>query len=69
LAKFEKAALSKVTGAVMAGAEEAWPVDPILRRVHVFRRGRDAEVLTAPHSVKSAVLDGFVLKCGPVWAD
>jgi Uma2 family endonuclease len=54
---------------IKAGVEEAWLVDPIERKVHVFRPGRKAEVLVAPKQVKSAVLDGFVLKCKPVWED
>jgi len=96
LAKHGKAALSKVTGAVIApvfvvevrshndrlkdqvdkckqwikaGVEEVWLVDPLKRNVHVFRAGLGVEVLARPTKVKSAVLDGFVLECAPVWED
>jgi Uma2 family endonuclease len=96
LAKHGKAALSKVTGAVIApvfvievrspsdrlkeqvnkcerwikaGVHEAWLVDPIKRNVHIFRAGLRAVVLARPTEVKSAVLDGFVLQCDPVWED
>jgi Uma2 family endonuclease len=54
---------------IKAGVAEVWLVDPIQQKVHVFLPGRKAEVLVNPKQVKSAVLDGFVLKCGPVWED
>jgi len=54
---------------IKAGVKEAWLVDPIERKVHVFRPGRKVDVLVAPKQVKSAVLEGFVLKCRPVWED
>jgi Uma2 family endonuclease len=54
---------------IKAGVEEAWLVDPIERKVHVFRPGRKAEVLVSPKQVKSAVLNGFVLKCRPIFED
>jgi Uma2 family endonuclease len=54
---------------IKAGVQEAWLVDPIEHKVHAFRPGRKAEVLVAPKQIKSAVLDGFILKCRPVWED
>ena len=54
---------------IKAGVLEAWLVDPIKRNVHVFRAGSEVTFLTDPKEVKSDVLDGFVLDCGPVWED
>jgi Uma2 family endonuclease len=64
-----KAQEKKCESWIKAGVEEAWLVDPIERKVHVFRPGLKTQVLVAPKQVKSAVLDGFVLKCKPIWED
>jgi Uma2 family endonuclease len=54
---------------IKAAVQEVWLVDPIEQKVRVFRPSRDAEVFVAPKQVKSAVLNGFVLKCRPIWED
>jgi Uma2 family endonuclease len=54
---------------VKAGVLEVWLVDPIKRNVHVFRAGREVKLLAGRKEVRSEVLDGFVLDCGPVWED
>jgi Uma2 family endonuclease len=54
---------------IKAGVPEVWLVDPDRRNVHVFRTGREVKLLTNPQEVKSGVLDGFALDCGPVWED
>ncbi len=59
--------LKKCERWIKAGVEEAWLVDPMERKVHIFRLGHDVEVLADPKQVKSTVLSGFVLKCKPVW--
>jgi Uma2 family endonuclease len=65
-----KRQLNKCERWIKAGVLEVWLVDPIKRNVHVFRAGRRAvKLLTDPKEVKSEVLDGFVLDCGPVWED
>jgi Uma2 family endonuclease len=52
-----------------AGVLEVWLVDPIERNVHVFRPASEVKLLEDPKEVKSSVLAGFVLDCGPVWDD
>jgi Uma2 family endonuclease len=54
---------------IKAGVREVWLVDPIERNVQVFRAARAVKLLTDPKEVKSGVLAGFVLDCGPVWED
>ncbi len=64
-----KRQLNKCERWIKAGVLEVWLVDLIKRNVHVFRAGRKVKLLTDPKEVKSDVLDGFVLDCGPVWED
>ncbi len=54
---------------IKAGVQEAWLVDPIERKVHIFRPSHDVEVFADPRQVKSTVLPGFVLKCKPLWEE
>jgi Uma2 family endonuclease len=62
-----KPQLNKCQRWIKTGVLDVWLVDPIKRNVHVFRMGRDVEVLPNPKEAKSAVLDCFVLDCSPVW--
>lgn len=50
------------------GASLGWLIDPITRRVHVYRSGGTVEVLENPESISGdPVLPGFVLDLRPVW--
>jgi Uma2 family endonuclease len=52
-----------------AGARLGWLVDPLERRVHVYRPGRAVEVLEAPAVVLAdPELPGFALELEGVWA-
>ncbi len=51
-----------------SGARLGWLLDAAERRVHVYRPGREIEILDAPKSVAGdPVLPGFVLDLGLVW--
>lgn len=50
------------------GARLGWLIDPLERRVHVFRGAHAVEVLEDPASLDGeAVLPGFVLHVGELW--
>jgi len=50
------------------GARLGWLIDPQKRRVHVYRPGREIEVLEAPTAVSGdPELPGFVLELEPIW--
>ncbi len=50
------------------GARLGWLIDPQARRVHVYRPGREAEVLENPATVAGdPELAGFVLDLEPIW--
>lgn len=50
------------------GARLGWLIDPLERRVHVFREGHGVEVLEDPASLDGeAVLPGFILHVGELW--
>lgn len=50
------------------GAELGWLIDPLNRRVFVYRPGLDVETLDAPDHVSGhPVLEGFRLELGKVW--
>ena len=51
------------------GARLGWLLDPIEKDVHVYRLGREPQVLRDPKSISgNPVLKGFVLKLEPIWA-
>jgi Uma2 family endonuclease len=51
------------------GARLGWLIDPEARRVHVYRPGREPEVLEDPREVSGEPeLPGFVLDLEPIWA-
>ena len=54
---------------INAGVLEVWLVDPMKRNVHVLFAGSEVKLLKDPKSVRSEVLQGFVLDCAPVWQD
>ena len=50
------------------GVRLGWLIDPFQQRVHVYRPGRDVEVLEAPETVSGEnVLPGFVLSLQEIW--
>lgn len=53
---------------VANGAQLGWLIDPVQRRVYVYRPGADVECLDNPAAVSGdPVLPGFVLRLEPVW--
>lgn len=51
------------------GARLGWLVDPVERRVHVYRPGRPIEVLDQPREISGEPeLPGFVLDLESIWA-
>jgi Uma2 family endonuclease len=50
------------------GAELGWLIDPVERRVHIYRRGASAEILDNPQTVSGApLLSGFTLDMQTLW--
>jgi len=50
------------------GARLAWLIDPINRRVYIYRPGAEVEILDQPTSVTGdPELPGFVLKLAEIW--
>jgi Uma2 family endonuclease len=50
------------------GAQLGWLLDPIERRVHVYRTGAAIEILDNPQSVSGEeILSGFTLDVQPLW--
>ncbi len=50
------------------GAQLGWLLDPVERKVHVYKPGESVEVLENPERVSGEpVLPGFVLELKPVW--
>ncbi len=59
---------AKMEEYVENGARLGWLIDPIERRLHVYRPGRDVEVLDQPPSVDGdPELPGFVIELGEIW--
>jgi Uma2 family endonuclease len=51
------------------GARLGWLVDPVERRIHVYRPGRPVDVLDQPREVSGEPeLTGFVLPLESIWA-
>lgn len=50
------------------GAELGWLIDPLNRRVLIYRPGLDVETLEAPEQISGhPVLEGFSLELGGIW--
>jgi len=50
------------------GAELGWLIDPLERRIHVYRPGLAAEILDDPETVSGeSPLRGFVLDVRSLW--
>lgn len=50
------------------GAQLGWLIDPISRRVHVYRLQHQPEILEAPNTISgNPILPGFVLDLQRIW--
>lgn len=60
--------LGKLEEYVENGARLAWLIDPLERRVHIYRSTKQPEVLDEPHAVAGdPELPGFVLELERIW--
>jgi Uma2 family endonuclease len=51
------------------GVLHGWLIDPEARRVHIYRKGGEVEVLVNPASIAGdPVLPGFSLRLGPIFS-
>jgi Uma2 family endonuclease len=63
-----KALQAKLQEYVDNGAQLGWLLDPIERRVHVYRTGAAIEILDNPQSVSGEqILSGFTLDVQSLW--
>ncbi len=60
---------AKMNEYIENGTSLGWLIDPIERKVHVYRRDNDVEVLNNPSDVSgNPVLKGFSLKLNEIWS-
>jgi Uma2 family endonuclease len=63
-----RAVLDKMQEYLDNGAQLGWLLDPLTRRVHVYRPQRPPEILEAPSTVSAdPLLPGFVLDLRKIW--
>jgi Uma2 family endonuclease len=63
-----QAVLDKMQEYLDNGAQLGWLLDPLTRRVHVYRPQRSPEILEAPSTVSAdPLLPGFVLDLRKIW--
>jgi Uma2 family endonuclease len=63
-----RAVLDKMQEYLDNGAQLGWLLDPLTRRVHVYRPQRSPEILEAPSTVSAdPLLPGFVLDLRKIW--
>jgi len=61
---------AKMSEYLSVGLRLGWLIDPLQKRVHVFRRDKQTEVLAMPDSVScDEILLGFVLDLKTVWQE
>jgi Uma2 family endonuclease len=59
---------AKMTEYIDNGARLGWLIDPYRRQVHVYRAGRDREILDNPATISGdPELPGFTLDLEPLW--
>jgi Uma2 family endonuclease len=59
---------AKMEEYITNGARLGWLIDPLERRVHIYRAQAQAEALESPESLSGeAVLNGFVLNLQEIW--
>jgi Uma2 family endonuclease len=58
----------KVREYIENGASLGWLIDPIAKKVHVYRPGQAPEILREPRFIAAdSVLPGFQLQLGEIW--
>ena len=59
---------AKMQEYLACGAQLGWLIDPLDRRVWVYRPGTEIEVLSAPATLTAGpLMPGFVLDLAPIW--
>ena len=59
---------AKMTEYIENGSLLGWLIDPIERKIHVYRSGREIEILENPAEVSGEnVLNGFTLNLSEIW--
>ena len=59
---------AKMQEYIANGAELGWLIDPLERKVHVYRPGLPAEILNGPETVSGEpLLKGFILEVRSLW--
>jgi Uma2 family endonuclease len=60
--------LAKMEEYMDNGVQLGWLIDPLQKRVHIYRAGQPVQVLDNPATVSGEpVLPGFVLQLGEIW--
>ena len=63
-----KSLKAKMEEYIANGAQLGWLIDPLERKVHVYRVGITAEILNDPETVSGeTLLNGFVLEVRSLW--
>ncbi|MCZ2151514.1 MAG: Uma2 family endonuclease [Bryobacterales bacterium] len=59
---------SKMNEWTAAGAQLGWLIDPTRQEIHIYRPGRQPNILRKPATLSGeAPIDGFTLDLAPVW--
>jgi Uma2 family endonuclease len=60
--------MAKMDEYIANGAQLGWLIDPLERKVHIYRADASAEILNNPPTVSGKpLLQGFVLDVRPIW--
>lgn len=60
--------LEKMQEYIDNGARLGWLIEPIVKRVHIYRPGQSVEIMDDPFSLNGeSVLPGFVLRVQELW--
>ena len=63
-----RALRAKMTEYIQNGARLGWLIDPLEKRVHIYQRDAEPQILTEPSKISgNPVLKGFVLSLSRVW--
>ncbi len=61
---------AKMNEYLSVGLRLGWLIDPLQKRVHVYRPDKPADILNAPETVScEEILPGFVLDLKAIWRD
>ncbi len=59
---------AKMSERIAAGAQLGWLIDSTRQEIHIYRPGRQPEILRKPSTVSGeGPIDGFTLDLAPVW--